>query len=80
MTGSKRLFDDTVLELKARIESYKENGFEYSSLENSLNDIIKRCESDTKIVKNEPFMAEEKSKNYSKYYSELLDLVYSNQK
>lgn len=80
MTGSKRLFNDTVLELKARIESYKENGFEYSSLENSLNDIIKRCESDTKIVKNEPFMAEEKSKNYSKYYSELLDLVYSNQK
>ena len=43
MTGSKRLFNDTALELKARIESYKENGFEYSSLENSLNDIIKRC-------------------------------------
>ena len=77
---SKRLFNDTVLELKARIESYKENGFEYESLENSLEDIIKRCESDTKIVKNGPFMAEEKSKKYSKYYSELLDLVYSNQK
>ena len=59
---SKRLFNDTVLELKARIESYKENGFEYESLENSLEDIIKRCESDTKIVKNGPFMAEEKSK------------------
>lgn len=80
MTGSKRLFDDTVLELKARIESYKENGFEYSSLENSLNDIIKRCESDVTVVKNGPFMAEEQSKNYSKYYKELLDLVYSNQK
>lgn len=33
---NKRLFNDTVLELKTRIESYKENGFEYKSLEKSI--------------------------------------------
>lgn len=68
MTGSKRLFNDTALELKARIESYKENGFEYSSLENSLNDIIKRCEVDVNNVKNGHFSEDDKSKCYSKYF------------
>lgn len=80
MTSSKILFNDLVSELRARIESYKENGFEYESLEKSLNDIIIRCESDTKMVKNGPFMAEEESRNYSKYYKELTDLLELNQK
>ena len=70
---NKRLFNDTVLELKARIESYKENGFEYKSLEKSLEDIIKRCESDVTVIKNRPFMPEEQTKNYSKKYKKLLD-------
>lgn len=77
---SKRLFNDLVLELKARIESYKENGFEYRSLENALNSIIKECDSDIKTLRNGPFMAEEKNKNYARYYSKLLDLITSNQK
>ena len=68
MIGSKRLFNDTALELKARIESYKENGFEYESLEKNLDDIIERCEVDVNNVKNGHFMAEEQSKNYSKYF------------